>query len=239
MIRNVVLISAVALVATWSARVQAQACKTRDDCQAGYKCVWNYCVAEREDQTNDVWARKAQGESAPSNVKTFIGLTLAAGVLSGGYTSSQPTLWGKGLDSTVLFALRGGVLLGRVELALEIAPFTQFWDLQRASGPAFDANATVGYRIPFARVAGVLLEWPLRVGLGIFAGGDNTGDDVFAEARLDPIGVAFQSGPLMVDFVAPSIRYALTNGHVPGIAASGVTTHYISLFFGSSVSYAF
>jgi hypothetical protein len=83
MIRNVIVI--IAVIATWSARAGAEACKTRDDCQAGFKCVWNYCVAESE-QPNDVWAHKQRSESA-SNVKTFIGLTLAGGVLSGGYTS--------------------------------------------------------------------------------------------------------------------------------------------------------
>src|SRR5207253_2587694 len=132
------------------------------------------------------WTRNQRTEQV-SNVRTFIGLTLAGGALSGGYTSSESTIWGKGLDSCVVFALRGGVLLGRVELALEIAPFTQFWDVQRERGPAFEANATVGYRIPFARAFDVPLMWPLRVGFGILAGGDNTGDDVFAEARLDPI----------------------------------------------------
>ena len=230
------------VVATWSARASADACQTRDDCQAGYKCVWNYCVAEHAEQADDLWtSRKKRGEpsSSPSSMRSFLGLTLAGGMLNGGYTSSETTIWGKGIDSAALFALRGGVLLGRVELALEIAPFTQIWDAQRERGPAFEANATVGARIPFARVADIALTWPIRVGFGILAGGDNTGDDVFAEARLDPIGVSFQTGPLVVDFLAPSIRYFVTNGHVPGIAFEGVTTHYVSLFFGSSVSYAF
>jgi hypothetical protein len=240
---------AMLVVVLWSARARADACHTRDDCQAGYKCVWNYCVVEHEEQTDDLWthhpkARSSSSSSSSSStqtsgVRSFVGLTLAGGMLNGGYTSSETTVWGRGIDSTALFALRGGVLLGRAEIALEIAPFTQFWDVQRERGPAFEANATVAYRVPFARVADVPLAWPLRAGVGILAGGDNTGDDVFLEARLDPIGVSFQSGPVVVDFIAPSIRYALTNGHVPGIAFEGVTTHYISFFFGSSVSYAF
>jgi hypothetical protein len=196
---------------------------------------------EHEEQSDDLWTKKkgVGGHSSESSVRTFIGLTLAGGMINGGYTSSEATIWGKGLDSAALFALRGGVLLGRTEIALEIAPFTRAWDAQRETGPAFDANVTFGYRIPFARVGETPLAWPLRVGVGILAGGDNTGDDVFVEARLDPIGVSFQTGPLIVDFIAPSIRYALTNGHVPGFPYEGVTTHYLSFFFGSSVSYAF
>ena len=230
-------------VATWTAHANAEACHTRDDCQAGYKCVWNYCVADREEQSDDVWAsrkpRAQRDATSTSSTQAFIGLTLAGGMLNGGYTSSQATIWGKGLDSSFLFALRGGVLLGRAEIAIELAPFTEIWDAQRGRGPAFEGNVTAGYRIPFARVGDVPLTWPLRIGVGVLAGGDNTGGDVFLEARLDPIGVSFQSGPVVVDFIAPSIRYAVTNGHVPGIAFEGVTTHYLSFFFGSSVSYAF
>lgn len=244
----------VSLVATlavvmWSARARADACHTREDCQAGFKCVWNYCVAEHEEQTEDLWSSRKPREHASSSsssssreltgVHSFIGLALAGGMLNGGYTSSETTIWGKGLDSSFVFALRGGMLFGHGEIALEIAPFTEVWDAQRERGPAFEANITAAYRIPFARVLDVPLSWPLRAGVGILAGGDNTGDDVFFEARLDPIGVSFQSGPVVVDFIAPSIRYAITNGHVPGIGFEGVTTHYISFFFGSSVSYAF
>jgi len=232
------------VVAAWSARARADACHTRDDCQAGFKCVWNYCVAEREEQTEDLWSSRkprehAKSSSTPSGVRSFVGLALAGGVLNGGYTSSETTIWGKGLDSSFLFALRGGVLFGRAELALEIAPFTEIYDAQHGRGPAFEANVTAAYRIPFARAWDTPLSWPLRIGAGILAGGDNTGDDVFVEARLDPIGISFESGPIVVDFIMPSIRYALTNGHVPGIGFEGVTTHYISFFFGSSVSYAF
>jgi hypothetical protein len=156
--------------------------------------------------------------------------------LSGGYTASEGSLWGNGTDASALFAIRAGLLLRRHELAVEIAPGLAFWDLTIARGPAFEANASYGYLIGLDG-NGNHLSWPLRLGLGVLAGGENTGSNVFFEVRLDVIGLRWQTGPWAFDLHAPSFRYAVTNSHVAGVAVEGVTTNLLSFLFGASVSY--
>ena len=175
-----------------------------------------------------------------SPVRPFIGATVGFGFLNGGYSFSEGTLWGSGADGSVLLAVRGGVRIARHELALEIAPFTDFWDLVVANGPAFEANASYAYLAPLATFRHVKLVWPFRVGAGVLAGAENTNSDVFFEVRADFIGLEIDpTQHLAIELHAPSIRYAVTNGHVRGVAVEGVTTHYLSFFFGSSVSYVF
>ncbi len=53
------------------------------------------------------------------------------------------------------------------------------------------------------------------------------------------IGIALRVGHVVIDLHAPSFRYAITNGHVSGIAVEGVTTNLLSFYFGTSVSYLF
>ncbi len=170
----------------------------------------------------------------------FVGLTLALGVLNGGYTASQGSLWGSGADPALLVALRGGVTIDRHEIAVEIAPGTYVWDFNVAGGPAFEMNATYGYRLQLAELpnSGAIV-YPLRAGIGFIAGGANTFNDVFFELRADLIGAAIDLGHLTIELNLPSFRYAFTNGHVPGIAVEGVTTHWLSFFFGTTVTYAF
>lgn len=172
-------------------------------------------------------------------IHPFVGLMLGVGFLNGGYTASQGTLWGGGADGSFLLALRGGVLLDHHEIAIEIAPFTDFWDLSVGPGPAFEANVSYGYLVPLITKPTAGMSWPLRVGIGVLAGGSNTGGNAFFEVRADVIGLTFNTGHVLLELNAPSFRYALTNGHVPGIAVEGVTTNYLSFFFGGSASYAF
>ncbi len=151
--------------------------------------------------------------------------------MNAGYTASEGSLWGNGVDGAFLFALRGGVLLGRSEIALEVAPYTDLWDAYAATGPAFEANASYAYLLPLAKSPIAELTWPFRVGIGVLAGGPNTFNDVFFEARVDVIGVSLRVGHVIAELHAPSFRYALTNGHVDGIAVEGVTTHVLSILF--------
>ena len=170
----------------------------------------------------------------------FIGITLALGLLNGGYTASEGSLWGTGADSAFLLAIRGGVLIDHHEISLEIAPGTYFWDFSEpGAGPAFELNASYAYRIPLlVRERGAIM-WPLRGGLGFVAGGANTKSNVLFEVRADLIGAAIDLGHVTIELHLPSFRYAITNSHVPGILVDGVTTHWLSFFFGTTVSYAF
>jgi len=236
-VRPAVLVSVVLVAGRVAVARADDTCHVTSDCREGFKCVWGYCVPAHEHGAEDPWA--ARRERAKPSTRTFVGMTLGLGALNGGYTASEETLWGSGVDATLLFALRAGVLIGHAELAVEIAPFTDFWDLRVENGPAFEANVTLGWLVPIGTVAGASLAWPLRIGLGVLAGGDNTGGDVFFEARLDAVGLAVQTGSIVLELDALSFRYAVTSGHVAGIPYDGVTTHYLSFFAGSSVSYLF
>ncbi len=175
-------------------------------------------------------------------IHPFIGLTLALGLMNGGYTASEGTSWGPGADSALLFAIRGGVVFDRHEIALEIAPGTYFWDLSVGGGPAFEMNVSYAYRIPLLVTPKGGIHYPLRAGLGFVAGGNNlqpaTGNALF-EIRADLIGLALDMGHLTIEVHAPSFRYQVTNGHVDGIAVEGVTTQLLSFLFGTSVTYTF
>jgi hypothetical protein len=170
----------------------------------------------------------------------FVGITLAGGPLTAGYTASEGSLWGSGADGVFLLGLRGGVLINnRHELAVEISPFTYFWDLHTEPGPAFQMNATYAYFIPLFKSSSLQLSWPLRFGVGFFAGGSNTNSSVFFQARADLVDLALRTGHVIIDLHAPSFRYGLTNGHVDGVAVEGVTTNVLTFLFGASVSYLF
>jgi hypothetical protein len=170
----------------------------------------------------------------------FIGLTLGVGFINGGYTGSQGSLWGTGIDGAALIAIRAGLMLGlHHELALEVAPFTDFWDLAIGPGPAFEANASYAYHVVLVSRPAMQVSWPLRIGAGFVAGGTNTNSNVLFEARVDAIGLALGIGHVTIELHAPSFRWALTNGHVDGIAVEGVTTHWLTFIFGTTLSYNF
>jgi hypothetical protein len=87
----------------------------------------------------------------------------------------------------LLFAIRTGALLGRAEVGVEVAPFSQLWSL----GPLLNAQAYAGYHLRLSDK----LSWPMRAGLGtsLWIG------EPLPEVRADVLGVSIQSGQWLID----------------------------------------
>ena len=83
----------------------------------------------------------------------------------------------------------------------------------------------------------VSVYWPLRLGVGIVAGGDNTGSLAYFQVRGDVVGVALKIGHVLLDFHVPSFRYAVTETHIFGAPAT--QGHLLSWLIGMSASYVF
>jgi hypothetical protein len=128
-------------------------------------------------------------------------VSLAAGA---GLTSFAHTSHGMVSEADLAFALRGGVVLGRVELALEVVPDSLFVTLEGEQGVS--VVATAGY---LARLAPGLY-WPVRGGIGVTFAGRAVFDGGLLTApqiRLDVVGLVFQYGHVLFEFDLPSVRY--------------------------------
>jgi hypothetical protein len=125
-------------------------------------------------------------------VRPFVGATLASGPSASHIAlGNYKIFWG------MLFSLRGGVLLDRTELGVEVAPVTY---LPLFSRPSLAADAYVGHHF----MLGQSISWPLRAGLGIVT--VNTNGAVWLHGRVDVVGLSFRSEHALVDVNVPSFR---------------------------------
>jgi hypothetical protein len=153
----------------------------------------------------------------------FMGLTAAGGgnltfmYLFGG--------WGVAGGGQMLLALKGGVLLGRTELGVEVAPFTYAMISEKEAVGQFEAHGYGGYHVRISD----RVSWPLRAGLGIVTG--NTYGAVWLHSRLDLVGVSLPYGSWLVDLHLPSFRVTNSLGQ-PGME----DVVFLSWLFGASVS---
>lgn len=217
-----------------------ESCRSRADCKTGLKCVDHTCL-DQNAKAPEPGPENAQPETAPSEwmsfrlegVHPFAGLNLMGGPAIPLFALSGRSIT-RNANGSFQLALRGGVFVGRTELALELAPFTYLpysTDTVAFAGAAFSVMGTVGHFIPLHEGT-VSLYWPLRGGVGLMAGGHNTGDLAYFEARADLVGVALRIGHLVLDFMAPSFRYAVSG-------SNGTTVHLFSWHFGGNISYVF
>lgn len=234
-----------------------ESCRARSDCAAGLSCIKLTCVDVEHDgqscettadcgalrcidkkcQTTEGARVAASEKHGPSEswmhfdlggTHPFVGFALMGGPAYAGAVNTGGR-FDTAAQGTFLFALRGGIFIDRSELALEVSPFTYFY-YRNAPGPTFQVNATYGYLIPLVQRPSFSVYWPLRFGVGLFTG--NTGADVYFQARADLIGAAIRVGHFMLDFHAPSFRYAMTS-------VSGVTGVLMSWEYGVGGSYVF
>jgi hypothetical protein len=224
-----------------------ESCRARLDCQGGLRCVNHVCVqsvvSRAESQPCQSTAncgdlRCVEGrcinpfappEAGPGRVRFFLGLVSMGGVAYGGVISNGGR-FDTSAQSTFVAAVRAGVLIDeRHEIAVELSPFTYAY-YQPSPGPAFQVNATYGYRVPLVVSSSFSIYWPFRVGAGFFTG--NTGGDVYAQFRADLIGVSLRLGHFMVDLYAPSFRYAISS-------VQQETPNVLSWEFGVGGSYVF
>jgi hypothetical protein len=167
-------------------------------------------------------------------VHPFVGIELTGGPAFAFASAAGRTINDRNVQGTFLFALRGGVMIGHHELALEISPFTYMpyntsWPVFR--GSAFQFMGTYGFLAPL-REGTVSIYWPIRVGVGMFAGGDNTLSVAYFQVRADVVGIALRIGHVMIDLTLPSFRYGVTD-------RLGTTSHVTGWHIGGSVSYIF
>lgn len=114
------------------------------------------------------------------------------------------------------FAVTTGIYLGRTELGVEVAPFSQLYYF----APTLNAQAYAGYHLRLSNK----LSWPIRAGVGVtwWIG------YFLPQARADVLGLSMQSGRWLIDLQLPSLR-------VDCIPAKGgeKTNYWPSILFGA------
>jgi len=198
-----------------------ESCRARSDCAEGLRCIDNVCTAAADGVLAEPAPEPASAapvespEAAPAEDQAgpdgggggwtdfalggahgFAGLGLGPALTGEWYYGNEPT-WRAGMQ----LALRGGVLLDRMELALELAPDTLWWNLDRA--PVLSFNVTIGGLIEIAP----RLYWPLRFGLGV-TGVNLPHDETCMQGRLDLVGLAYLYGHVLFELSLFSARFS-------------------------------
>jgi hypothetical protein len=213
---------------------EGQSCSATGDCGGELKCIKNKCTSGTAVASSSA-ASSSSGDSPQRSmglegVHPFVGLTWAQGPVVPGLSGNARGGFNRA-DSAFMFALHGGVFIDKHQLLVEISPFTYGFDA-RGLGPAFQMNGNYAYFIPLMESEAVSLYWPLRVGVGMVAGGDNTTGLVSFQARGDIVGLAAKVGHFMFDFHVPSFRYIVTDSR-------GTQGHLPTWLIGMSTSYVF
>lgn len=158
----------------------------------------------------------------------FVGLTGMGGPMWGHVNLGTSWLfsgWTSGTGGQLLAALKGGVLLGRTELGVEVAPFTYASVGAKEAIAQLEAHGYTGYHLRLSDK----LSWPLRAGLGMVTG--NTYGTVWLHSRLDLVGLSIPYGSWLVDLHLPSFRVTNT------LAQRGISDQVIlAWLFGASVA---
>lgn len=221
--------------------VRGESCRARADCQEGLKCVGNTCVdgSDRRGASHDQgWTDETLGEWLGfklEGVHPFVGGQWLGGPAWLLATTGRGSTNDRNVQGSFLFSLRGGLHIDRHELALELSPFT-YIPYNTASivfaGATLRVAGTYGYLIPLYEAASASVYWPLRIGVGMLAGANNTQGLVYFEGRTDLVGLGVRVGHLFFDVMAPSFRYAFTH-------RLGTAVHLMSWHCGGNISYVF
>ena len=218
---------------------EGTSCGASSDCGGDLKCKNNKCVSGVGSAATATTTQSNATDTAPSGpsqwmqfelqgTHPFVGLAWMGGPATAG-TVSTGGRWDPSIEGSFVFAVRGGVYLNRIELAIELSPMTYAY-YHPITGPAFQVNGTAGYSIPLTRSGGIELAWPLRLGVGTFFG--NVGSHAYFQVRTDLVGLTLRVGHLLIDFYMPSYRMAFTS-------VDNVTGVLLSWEIGAGVSYAF
>lgn len=130
------------------------------------------------------------------------GLRAHMGIIFGGgpsHLDDPPDI----VQGSLLFALKGGILIDRFEVGLEFAPATYVISFN-PDLPSVHLNAYGGYHIPLYKS----ISWPLRLGIGFTTPTFNgeAGDTLLA-LRADLIGVSvLLADQFLLDVHLPSWR---------------------------------
>lgn len=135
----------------------------------------------------------------------FVGGALLGGpaIAAGSGSGLRGSGFGSAFGS-ILFALRGGVIIDRHELTLEVSPMTFAFGGNLV--PAFQVNGAYGYLIPLSTSGSPAIYWPLRLGIGLLT--DLPTPRWAVQARADFLGIALRFDQFLLDLHLPSVRYA-------------------------------
>lgn len=184
-------------------------CTARADCGGELMCINSVCVppgaAPNAPATTAAAQLAAPSADAPDEAWThsgregFDGVHPHGGLMLGGGPTVGIGFGGSATVGGFLFALKGGVLIDRIELGLEFSPVTFLPYTGTGAQPVLQMNAYGGYHIP---VYGPI-SWPLRAGIGFAA---VNLPSAALEARFDLIGISALFGPVLLDVYLPTFR---------------------------------
>ena len=206
---------------------EGTSCAASSDCGGKLSCVSNTCVVPG--QAPPASGGSSSGTDGSSGGSSSGGSSSSSGGSSGrdtagsednfidgwkGFSGLRPEVGmvleggpligvgggGSGTTGSFLFALKGGLLIDRLELLLELSPVTWLPAAAAPAFPAFQVNAAVGYYIPITRG----LSYPIRGGLGM--GAYTAGGSALMEFRADLVGLAALVGPALIELNLPSLR---------------------------------
>jgi hypothetical protein len=188
---------------------EGESCQARSDCAEGLRCLGNVCTASTDAAAGPEPGPPAEPAPAEQTATAggwsdfalggahgFVGLALGPALTGDWFYGGSPT-WHPGM----LLALRGGILLDRIELALEFAPVSLWWSFER--DPVLSFNVTIGGLVELTDH----LYWPFRFGLGV-TGVNAPHDETYMQARLDLAGIVYQYGHLLFELDLISVRFS-------------------------------
>lgn len=172
-----------------------ESCRARSDCSSGLKCIDETCRRASADDDDD------DGDGGDMLDSEFGDMRVHLGLMFGGGPTHTDRANGDAIGS-LLFALKGGILIDRVELGIEFAPAT-FVIAFNPDLPSVELNGYGGYHIPVYKS----ISWPLRLGIGFTTVTfDNNVLDTLFEVRADLIGASVLLDPFLIDIYLPSWR---------------------------------
>jgi hypothetical protein len=235
---------------------EGESCESKSDCQTSLRCMRHVCVdatigVKCTDNADCGGSLTCVSGTCGTNLDDvtppgdfnhgfhpFAGFSGRGGPAWGVVTSNFGGSNDPNAQPSFAFSLRGGAFYDNHEIALEIAPFTSapYSNTIFFLGTAFEAVATYGYYVPLASIADFSLFYPVRIGAGIMAGGDNTASLAFFVARLDLIGLAVRVSRLVLGVDLPSFTYMVTSKSTFGESAQ---LHLLSWHAGFTASFLF
>ena len=203
-----------------------ESCQARSDCQDGLKCVNQVCQSDAGGNSgggnsgggNSGGGNSGGGNSGGGNSggrsssggggggdlleDELEGMRPHIGAIFGGGPTHSDRSDGEAVGS-LLFAIKGGLFIDRLELRLEFAPATFVLNFN-PDLPSVSLNGNVGYHIPLYKS----ISWPLRVGIGFVTPTfDGQAGDTELALRADLIGVSvLLDDQFLLDVHAPSWR---------------------------------
>lgn len=211
-----------------------ESCRARSDCAEGLKCIEQVCRDPNNPSAGGSASGSAGGGSdSGSSGSERSGGGSSGGESSGGGSSGgggggdlldgeleglrahMGIIFGGGpshpddpadlVRGSLLFSLKGGILIDRAELGLEFAPATYVINFD-PDLPSVHLIAYGGYHIPVFKS----ISWPLRLGIGLTQPtfrGETRGLDALLALRADLIGVSvLLADQFLIDAHLPSWR---------------------------------